>query len=133
MFTVIQKKSKMSPREPAPNLKLKPREKPFQKITINSMPKSIYDLLKKRADRLNKAVPQYCRVVLEHAIENQENYTGPLKSNFPAHTCIPGAIHIPIVDKNFMGRLVKWDPYGVEKKNAIALSIIKKHLDVRSW
>jgi len=32
-----------------------------------------------------------------------------------------------------MEQFVKWDPYGVDKKNEIALSILKKHLEVRAW
>lgn len=123
----------MNRKEPQPVLKLKPRKKPLQKITINRMPKSVYDPLHNRASKFSKKVPIYCRIVLEHAIENKEDYSGPLKKAYPEDICIPTAIHIPIVNKEFMEKLGEWDPYGVDKKNAIAMSILKKHLEVRKW
>ena len=91
--------------EPQPILKLKKRKEPFQKITINRMPISIYNKLKQRASKLNKKVSVYCRVVLEHALEHRGDYTGPLKQSYPEDTCYPTAITIPILDSEFMGLL----------------------------
>jgi hypothetical protein len=119
--------------EPTPSLRLRERTQPFQKITINRMPTLLYNQLEQRANRLNKSVAVYCRVVLEHAINHQSDYSGGLKNNYPHDSCYPKAINIPIADKTFLTDLFDWDPYGVCKRTLIALSILKKHLEVRTW
>lgn len=122
----------MSEEENQPILKLSPRKKPLQKITVKKMPQALFDKLKERASRFNKNVPVYCRIVLEHSLKHQSDYTGafsPVKEE-PVH---PDEVNIPILDQDFLVALKSWNPFGDDSKNKIALSLLKKHLDVRKW
>ncbi|MGD2215919.1 MAG: hypothetical protein PVJ64_04160 [Gemmatimonadales bacterium] len=119
--------------EPQPVLKLDIREKPYQKITINRMSLELYNQLKRRADKLNKTVPVYCRVVLEHAANYRQHYKGPLQSTYSEDAAHRSALTIPLKDREFLEELRAWDPYGVDMNTKIALSILKKHLEVRTW
>ena len=120
-------------REPQPQLKLESQETPHQKISISRMPISVYDPLNERANSLQKRVPNYCRIVLEHAVDHKEDYEGPLAHKYPENPCYHRAIHIPIVNKEFMNQLLEWDPFGQRQRTKIALSILRKHLETRKW
>jgi hypothetical protein len=121
------------PAEPQPRLKLQPQEKPHQKISISHMPASLYKALERRARRVLKTVPNYCRVVLEHALEHKADYTGPLSEEHADGNSHEKAVHIPILNKKFMRELHDWDPYGLNQKTLIALSVLRRHLEVRTW
>jgi hypothetical protein len=121
------------PKEPQPNLKLSSQEKPPQKISINNMPLSIHQALEERANKVQRKVSTYCRVVLEHAVTHQADYEGPLNGRYPASPAHNAPVHIPVKDKDFMKELYAWGPFGLSKRTEIALSILKKHLEVRSW
>jgi len=119
--------------EPQPMLKLKDRGKPLQKITIADMPVDLYKELKKRASRYNRKVTDYCRIVLEHAMEYKDDYKGPILRGYNDEVSISEKIHVPLIDKEFKENLVKWDPYGVRIQPRLVLSILKKHIEVRTW
>jgi len=124
---------KLNKPEPQPILKLDQQEKPLQKISISHMPLGLYNDLVARADRLGKKIPTYCRIILEHAIESPADYEGPYERDLQKDKGFSPAIHIPIKDKAFMRDLYEWDPYGHRKRTDIALSILRKHLEVRRW
>ncbi len=122
-----------SDRNVFPKLKLAERETPLKKISLTNVPKEIYEELERRSDQLGKRIQVYCRIVLEHAMEYKNDYAGP---NFrllqdPRH--YGEQIHIPIASSEFLDDLVRWDPFGDGKKNKIAINILRKHLEVRSW
>jgi hypothetical protein len=118
--------------EPQPNLKLTPQEIPPQKINITHMPLRLYNELLIRANKLGKKVSIYCRIVLEHAVDHREHYNGVYESEMPIDS-FSSAIHVPVKNKEFMQTLLEWDPYGHRKRTDIALSILRKHLEVRKW
>lgn len=119
--------------EPQPNLRLSTRSKPHQKITVKKMPKEIHNLVKDRASDLGKKVPTYCRIVLEHSIDYKEEYKGKFTNRIKDESTYGTEINIPLESKEFLNHLVEWDPFGDEKKSDIALNIIRKHLEIRSW
>jgi len=119
--------------EAIPNVKLAKQKLPLQKIVISHMPTSLYDELRRRAGRLNRRVNIYCRIVLEHAMTHKDDYTGLIGRDYDDQMRAARDVSIPVVDKAFLDALVAWDPYGVEKKTKIALGILKKHVEVRSW
>lgn len=119
--------------DPLPNLRLAPQEKPNQKISVNRMPTSVYTLLAERAGKLNRKVSSYCRIVIEHALANRKDYEGPLTQGYTDNPCHNEAIHIPIQSKKIMDELFAWDPFGVGRRTEIAMSLLKKHLEVRNW
>jgi hypothetical protein len=47
--------------------------------------------------------------------------------------CHNEAIHIPIRSKKIIEELFEWDPFGVGRRTEIAMSLLKKHLEVRDW
>lgn len=120
--------------EPQPSLRLEPQDKPPQKININQMPLTLFEELEERAGLLGgKKVPQYCRIVLEHAIEHQSEYAGPYKKALLRPKVFSKPLHIPLKGRDFMQKLVDWDPYGQRMKTDIAISILRKHIEVRRW
>lgn len=124
---------KKKPEEPQPTLKLKDRGKPLQKITIPNMPVDLYKELNQRAKRYSRKVRDYCRIVLEHAMDHKADYKGPLVRNYNDEVSISEKIHVPLLDKDFKEGLVQWDPYGVKIQPLLVLSILKKHVEVRTW
>lgn len=116
-----------------PNLKLLKRETPLQKISLNKIPKELYEKIESRADQLGKEVPVYCRIVLEHALENKNDYRGRHSTALRNSRTYGEVIHIPLQSLKFLENLEQWDPFGDGKKNKIALNILRKHLEVRSW
>ena len=120
-------------KEPQPILLLGEREQPYQKISVLDMPMELYTELNRRAQRFNKQLKDYCRVVLEHAIQHKDDYTGPIDKQYDERVAVNQRVHIPLVDKAFKQALVAWDPYGLKKQTAIVKSILKKHIEVRSW
>ena len=119
--------------EPQPNIKLKKRKKPLQKITITSMSVDMHKELQRRAAKYNKKVKDYCRIVLEHAIEHKNDYKGPINKTYNENVCVSDNIHIPLYDKEFKEELIEWDPYGVKFQPEIVKSLLKKHIEVRTW
>jgi len=119
--------------EPQAELKLGPRERPLQRITINRMPQSLNKELAKRASRLSKSVPKYCRIVLEHALEYRKDYEGSLDRAWPDQPWVEKPVTVPVANRKFNERLKKWDPLGNGTLNDIAVALLKKHLEVRSW
>jgi hypothetical protein len=118
---------------PQPNLRLAPQEKPKQKISLYRMPTSVHTPLAERAGKLNRNVSSYCRIIIEHALANRKDYEGPLTTSYMDNPCHNEAIHIPIRSKKIIEELFAWDPFGVGRRTEIAMSLLKKHLEVRDW
>jgi hypothetical protein len=114
-------------------VKLEKRQTPLQNITISRMPISVYEPLQKRASKLCQSVPVYCRIILEHALKHKDEYSGAYKTVYADSPCHSSAVTIPLLNKEFKVALKEWDPYGVEQYTKIALSIVKKHLEVKPW
>lgn len=116
-----------------PTFPLPEREKPYQKITVKKMPEMLKDKLADRAKRMNKEIHEYCRIVIEHACHHQAEYAILITEGMMNGRFSPGEVSIPMQGKAFLEKLRKWDPFGDRDNSKIAVSLLTKHLEVRSW
>ncbi|HWB61965.1 MAG TPA: hypothetical protein VG603_00540 [Chitinophagales bacterium] len=119
--------------EPQPELMLSKQLTPKQKITLKRIPNELYLDLKTRANKLGKKVPTYCRIVLEHASKHRNDYKGKFRNAIDDEDKYAEEINIPISSKQFIKDLEKWNPFGDGKKSEIAINILRKHTEVRTW
>lgn len=114
----------------------KTESKKYTKITLKQMPRQFHDDLEWRASRLFRSVPQYCQLVLEHALRNRSAYKGSLKNDNDQRKSgydkeyYHKEIHIPVGNADFIKELKEWDPNKLRYANRIALSILQKHLEL---
>ncbi len=117
-----------------PNLKLKPRDSnPYARITIKRLPMGLLDQLRDRAQKMNKRLPIYCRIILEHAANHPSDYDKLITKGFAGEELISHEINIPVVNKQFLENLKDWDPFGDETANRIATTLLIKHFDEHDW
>ena len=98
------------------------------------MPKELFDELTTRSRNLNKKLPVYCRIILEHAMNTQGVYGGkPISSLDDGLNYASTEINIPVLNKKFLEAFKKWAPWGDEYANRTALAILTQHVEINEW